>query len=96
MKLALEMDKEDYERSVRFYKADGGVVRMRSIAPKTAYYTEKGGNQEFRTKKTVMDGAKWMVENFPEYCDLNLTKKSGYPEVRLRDKTVKKKKDKEE
>lgn len=93
VKLALEMDKEDYERSVRFYKADGGVVRMRFVAPKTAYYTEKGGNQEFRTKKTVMDGAKWMVENFPDYCDLNLTKKSGYPEVRLRDKTLKKTKD---
>ncbi len=87
VKLELEMDKEDYERSVRFYIADGGVIRMRGYAPKTAYYTEKGGNQEFRTKKSVMDGAKWMVKTFPDYATLNLTKKSGYPEVRLRDKT---------
>ena len=93
VKLELEMDKEDYERSCRFYKADGGVIRLRYVAPKTAYYTEKGGNQEFRTKKSVMEGAKWMVENFPDYATLNLTKKSGYPEVRLRDKTKTKEKD---
>ena len=89
VKLELEMDKEDYERSCRFYQVDGAVIRLRYVAPKTAYYTEKGGNQEFRTKKSVMDGAKWMVKHFPDYATLNLTKKSGYPEVRLRDKTKK-------
>jgi hypothetical protein len=86
VKLALEMDKEDYERSIRFYLRDGAVVRLRDIAPKTAYYTEKGGNQEFRTMETVAAGAKKLVAMFPELCSLNLTKKSGYPEIRLRDK----------
>ena len=89
VKLKLEMDKEDYERSIRFYIRDGGVLRMREYAPKTSYYTEKGGNQEFRTKKTVMDGAKWIIKEFPDYATLNLTKKSGYAEVRLRDKSNK-------
>jgi hypothetical protein len=84
VKLALEMDKEDYERSIRFYRRDGAVVRLCDVAPKTAYYTEKGGNQEFRTMKTVMDGAKRLVAMFPEHCELNLTKKSGYPEIRLK------------
>lgn len=96
VKLELEMDKEDYERSCRFYQVDGAVIRLRAVAPKTAYYTEKGGNQEFRTKKSIMDGAKWMVEHFPDYATLNLTKKSGYPEIRLRDKTKQKKKEKDE
>ena len=86
VKLELEMDKEDYERSIRFYLRDGAVVRLRNVAPKTAYYTEKGGNQEFRTMKTVAEGAKKLVKMFPELCSLNLTKKSGYPEIRLRDK----------
>lgn len=86
VKLALEMDKEDYERSIRFYLRDGAVIRLRDIAPKTAYYTEKGGNQEFRTMKTVAEGAKKLVAMFPDLCSLNLTKKSGYPEIRLRDK----------
>jgi hypothetical protein len=86
VKLELEMDKEDYERSIRFYVRDGAVVRLRNVAPKTAYYTEKGGNQEFRTMETVAAGAKKLVEMFPDLCSLNLTKKSGYPEIRLRDK----------
>jgi hypothetical protein len=86
VKLELEMDKEDYERSIRFYLRDGAVVRLRNVAPKTAYYTEKGGNQEFRTMKTVAEGAHKLVKMFPELCSLNLTKKSGYPEIRLRDK----------
>jgi hypothetical protein len=90
IQLELEGDKEDYERSIRFYIADGGVIRMRFVAPKTAYYTEKGGLQEFRTKKTILDGAQWIVKHFPEYATLNLTKKSGHPELRLRDKTKQK------
>lgn len=85
VKLALEMDKEDYERSIRFYLRDGGVVRLCDVSPKTAYYTEKGGNQEFRTMETVMRGAKDLVRMFPKLCKLNLTKKSGYPEVKLKD-----------
>lgn len=93
IKLELEGDKEDYEHSIRFYIADGGVIRLRFVAPKTAYYTEKGGLQEFRTKKTIMDGAKWIVKHFPDYATLNLTKKSGKPEIRLRDKTLKHKRE---
>lgn len=89
IKLELKNDKEDYERSIRYYIADGGVIRLRHVAPKTAYYTEKGGIQEFRSESTVMAGAKWIVKEFPEYATLNLTKKSGYAEVRLRDRTKK-------
>jgi len=35
---------------------------------------------------TVAEGAKKLVAMYPELCSLNLTKKSGYPEVRLKDK----------
>jgi hypothetical protein len=31
-----------------------------------------------------MEGAKRLVSIFPEHCELNLTKKSGYPEIRLK------------
>lgn len=92
IKLELEGDKEDYERSIRFYITDGGVIRMRFVAPKTAYYTEKGGLQEFRTKKTILDGAEWIAKHFPDYATLNLTKKSGHPELRLRDRSAKEQK----
>jgi len=84
LKITIE-DKEDYLRSVIMYLLDGGVLRFNNIAPETAYYKEPGGMQETRTMKRVMDSAKAMVSAFPDLMKINLTKKSGMPEVRLRD-----------
>jgi hypothetical protein len=84
--------KDDYESSIQFYKADGAVVRMNFVAPKTAYYSEPGGLQEYKGKgdirspEGILEGAKWIVANYPEFADLNLSKKSGKAEVKLRDK----------
>ena len=41
--------------------------------------------QEDRTLKRIEASAKAMVSAFPDMAKLNLTKKSGKPEVRLRD-----------
>jgi len=88
VKLLLELDKEDYERSCRFYLRDGRVVRLNDVSVKSAYYTEKGGNQEFRTTDSIRAGADRLVEMFPGLATLNLTKKSGKAEVRLSDKRL--------
>ncbi len=79
-------DKEDYLRSVIMYLLDGGIIRYNNVAPQTAYYKEPGGMQETRTLRRVEVSAKAMVEAFPDLVTINLTKKSGMPEVRLRDK----------
>jgi hypothetical protein len=79
-------DKEDYLRSVIMYLLDGGIIRYTNVAPQTAYYKEPGGMQETRTLRRVEVSAKAMVEAFPDLVTINLTKKSGMPEVRLRDK----------
>ena len=79
-------DKEDYLRSVMMYLLDGGVLRYTTIAPISAYYKEPGGMQETRTMNRIEASAKAMVAAFPDLVTLNLTKKSGIPEVRLRDK----------
>jgi hypothetical protein len=79
-------DKEDYLRSVIMYLLDGGVIRYTNIAPQSAYYKEPGGMQETRTMNRIETSAKAMVEAFPDLVTINLTKKSGIPEVRLRDK----------
>ena len=42
-----------------------------------------------RTLKRVDKSARAIVEAYPDFATLNLTKKSGYPEVRLRDKREK-------
>jgi len=78
-------DKEDYLRTVMMYVLDGGVLRFNGIAPKTAYYKEPGGMQETRTLSRISDSAKAMVAAFPDLVKINLTKRSGMPEVRLRD-----------
>jgi hypothetical protein len=78
-------DKEDYLRSVMMYLLDGGVLRFNNIAPQSAYYKEPGGMQETRTMKRIDASAREMVRAFPDLVTLNLTKKSGMPEVRLRD-----------
>lgn len=78
-------DKEDYLRTVIMYLLDGGVLRFNNIAPQSAYYKEPGGMQEERTMKRIRDSAEAMVSAFPDLVKINLTKKSGMPEVRLRD-----------
>jgi hypothetical protein len=78
-------DKEDYLRSVMMYVLDGGVLRYTNIAPQSAYYKEPGGMQEERTMGRIDASAKAMVAAFPDLVKINLTKKSGIPEVRLRD-----------
>jgi hypothetical protein len=78
-------DKEDYLRSVIMYILDGGVLRFNNIAPQSAYYKEAGGMQETRTLRRIDASARAMVRAFPDLVTLNLTKKSGMPEVRLRD-----------
>jgi hypothetical protein len=78
-------DKEDYLRSVIMYVLDGGVLRFNNIAPVSAYYKEPGGMQEERTMRRIEGSATAMVAAFPDLVKINLTKKSGMPEVRLRD-----------
>ena len=85
-------DKEDYLRSVIMYLHDGGVVRFNDIAPETKYYKEPGGMQEERSMNRISASAKAMVAAFPDLVTINLTKKSGIPEVRLRDRRVTKRK----
>ncbi len=41
--------------------------------------------QEERTMRRIEASAKAMVAAFPDLVKINLTKKSGMPEVRLRD-----------
>ena len=79
-------DKEDFERSCRFYLNDGAVVRFGDVSWNTTGYGGDGGMQAYRTPDTISHGANEMVRLFPDLCSLNLSKKSGHPEVRLKDR----------
>lgn len=77
-------DKEDYERSMLYFLADGGVLRYRWVAPLTRYYKTPGGMQTTRTTQRILESAQTLVGRYPELCSLNLKKKSGHAEVRLK------------
>lgn len=78
-------DKEDFERTLKSYIQNGGVVRFENITVISGYYTEKGGMQETRTKERVLKSAEKLVNKYPNLCKINLGKKSGYAEIKLKD-----------
>jgi len=84
--LKLGSEKEDYQRTLQFWEADGVVVRLNFVAPKTAYYKEPGGMQDdgmaariAKQKKAVAA----MIKRWPQYIKMNPRRKSGYPEILL-------------
>lgn len=77
-------DKEDFERSLRYYVHDSGVIRMDDIAPVTRCYREPGGMQETRTEQRVTASAHQLLRDYPGLCTLN-TRKKQHTEVVLRD-----------
>lgn len=79
-------DKEDFERSIRHYMHDGHVVRNERYCIGTTGYTGKGGMQLSRTPLRVRAASEWMVAKYPGLCTLNMSKKSGWAEVRLKDR----------
>lgn len=79
-------DKEDYERSIKYYLKDGGLLRFNNVCCYTKCYKEPGGMQVERTKKRIHDSAVYLTKVYPELCTLNTSKKSGFTEVRLRDR----------
>ena len=79
-------DKEDYERSIKYYLKDGGLLRFNNITCYTKCYKEPGGMQVERTKKRIHDSAVYLTKVYPNLCTLNTSKKSGFTEIRLRDK----------
>lgn len=85
-----EYGKEDFERSIRYYIADGGVTRFNYVAPKTKYYSEKGGIQNYRTVEYEEKAVQWLLNTFPMFCKRNTKSKGKYPEVRLIDQRRKK------
>jgi len=84
--------KEDFEKSIQYYIADGGVTRFNYVAPKTKYYSEDGGIQTYRTMQNEQNGVDYLVKRYPLFCKENKNKKSKWAEVVLKDQRKKVKK----
>lgn len=86
-------EKEDYYRTLRMYQLDGCVVRLNFVAPKTAYYKEAGGMQTDPERKAKQEKAvDFLLKEFPDWVKRNPARKSGFPEIRIKD-TKKKEED---
>jgi len=81
LEITLE-DKEDYERTIKYFNRFKKVVRLNMYAPKTAYYKEPGGMQVTRTDERVTDSAIYLINKYPMYCSINTTK-TKHTEIKL-------------
>lgn len=88
-KLKLSIDeKEDTQRTLQYFTLDKSVIRFNNITIETSYYKNKGGMQEEKKdrKKEALKSAHYLIKKYPTLTKLNLTKKSGFPEVKLLNK----------
>lgn len=79
--------KEDYLRTILFWKADKSIVRINYVAHKTNYGGGTGGLQESsldsRVKKEV-DAVLYLLTNYPDLVRINPKRKSPFPEILLK------------
>ena len=82
--ISVKGNKEDVERSIRYFIEDGIVLRFNKIAPKTKYYGVSGG---LGTKKERMEEisreAHKLAEAFPLYGKVKV-RKNGLTEFPLK------------
>lgn len=81
-------EKEDVERSIQYYLQDNGILRLNNFSVKTSYYRNSGGMQAHKVDRKVeaLKSAKYLAKKYPQLTELYLEKKSGYAEVKLKDK----------
>ena len=83
-------DKEDYERTIKYYLKDGGVLRYNNISCNTNCYKEPGGIQATRKKEDSKRNANYLMKTYPDFVKLNNNRNSGFVEIRLRDSSLSK------
>lgn len=82
-------EKDDYERSIKFFIKDNAVIRLNFLSLKTKCYVSPGGMEYFRTKEKVQKAVDSLVSRYPFYVFKNDKRKSGYAEILLKDKKFK-------
>lgn len=84
LKITLD-EKEDSERTLKYYTMDGKVLRVDNVSIKTKYYGNKGGMQadNIDRKAAAKEATKKLHEKFPKITKLYTRKSTGMPEIRL-------------
>ena len=74
-------EKEDYERSILYFKRYGEVYRYRGAGVSTTYQKGDGGLQEEGRVIRMKEGMKNLTDKYPEFCVRK--DKKGIPDVSL-------------
>lgn len=76
--------KEDVERTLKYFIHDGIVLRFNKIGFITKYYNSSGGLGTFDNRlKPMLEASKKLLKAYPDYGSIS-TKKSGMTEFKLR------------
>lgn len=82
--LCMYGNKEDVERSIRYFIEDGIVLRFNKVAPKTKYYNVSGGLGTKKSRLKIMSiEAHRLQQAFPEYGKIKV-RKNGLTEFELK------------
>ena len=86
-------EKEDYERTIKFYIRDGKVVRFNHVGIETNYYSNEGGIGALweRTYEKSKEAGLYLIQKYPMFCSYNKARKNHF-EILLKDKRLRKKK----
>lgn len=82
--LCMGGEKDDYERTLRYFEVDGGVLRLGHVAIKTRWYRNPGGLGDTRTRATEESAVAALRQRWPAWVHLATRRGGDYPEVRLR------------
>jgi len=76
--------KEDVERTIKYFKNDGIVLRYNKIGFETKYYGKDGGLGTFEARlKPMKEASEKLKKKYPEYGEIKI-KKTGMTEFRLK------------
>ena len=84
--LFLELDeKEDFERSIKYYLLDKSIIRYNNITIDTSYYKGSGGMQHYYKDRYLEaeKSANHLVAKYPDYCKKWYKGKNKRPEIKF-------------
>jgi len=79
--------KEDYERTLRFFKRDGAVLRMNWVAPLQSFCKGKGGLNEERTMDKERAECQALATEFPMWLSFGLERGKWHIRLKKNPKT---------
>ena len=80
-------EKENVERTLKYFTLDGHVLRYNNITVRTRYFRTMGGMQaSTRTsarRANALRSAEYLHRLYPDLTRIHLDKKSGWPEIKF-------------